>query len=88
MFQGRSGQLRGMPELDRVEEVRKERSSWIYVMVAATQCTKAVYNKRISNTIAGTQYSGLLTPGQKASTEQLYDTTSNRRITMSIIIGA
>ena len=58
------------------------------VMVAATQCTKAVYNKRKCNTTSGTQYSGLLTPGQKASTEQLYDITNNRMVTMSIIIGA
>ena len=58
------------------------------VMVAATQCTKAVYNKRKCNTITGMQYSGLLTPGQKASTEQLYDITNNRSVTMSISIGA
>ena len=60
----------------------------ISVMVAATQCTKAVYNKRKCNTITGTQYSGLLTPGQKASTKQLYDITNDRRVTMSISIGA
>ena len=58
------------------------------VMVAATQCTKAVYNKRKCNTITGTQYSGLSTPGQKASTKQLYDITNNRSVTMSISIGA
>ena len=57
------------------------------VMVTATQCTKAVYNKRKCNTMTGMQYSGLLTPGPKASTKQLYDTTSNRRVTMSISIG-